>query len=190
MSQKSVPQQCQKLQSLFTMWAIYSPILITHSILFMAGLDGGSHLGVGDLRRTPRQPESRGQKRFLLQVSTLLPSWLSPSPETSVLVHIFIMKFFSSSSSLLYSIFHQGARWWEPLSRGGPGKCVDITVAIFWTNKDTKCPLYFYLACVFSRRSQKVHVYDCVPSLSKQKCKMICSKTPYFCFWPLLYYFA
>ena len=149
MSQKSVPQQFQKLQWLFTMWAIYSPILITHPHLFMAGLDGGSHLGVGDLRRTPRQPESRGQKRFLLQVSTLLPSWLSPSPETSVLVHIFIMKFFSSSSSLLYSIFHQGARWWEPLSRGGPGKCVDITVAIFWTNKDTKCPLIVILRVYF-----------------------------------------
>ena len=94
MPQKSVPQQCQKLQWLFTMWAIYSPILITRPILFVLGLDGGSHLSLGDLWRTPRQPESHGQKRFLLQVSTFLPAWLSPSLETSVilplLVHIFI----------------------------------------------------------------------------------------------------
>ena len=165
MPQKSVPQQCQKIQWLFTMWAIYSLILITQPICFMAGLDGGSHLSLGDLWSTPRQPESRGEKRFLLQVSTFFPSWISPSLETSVillmLVHIFIMKFLSSSS-LLYSMFHQGARWWEPLSRGGPRKCVDITVAIFWTNKDTKSPLFV------EEVSESTCIYDCVSSLSKR----------------------
>ena len=50
-------------------------------ILFMAGLDGGSHLGVGDHRRTPRQPKgSRRLKKVQFFLTLFKRPLTPPSP--------------------------------------------------------------------------------------------------------------